>query len=691
MLWEREPLLATSHFQDLITPPHQTDIVVAILWSRLGTQLPETRFRGPITGKAVTGTEWEFEDALKGYRDKQLPDLLLYLKQAEIPAILSSRSEIEERLHQKDMLDDFMTRWTRDATGKAFTAASWPFGNGAEFEAMLEEHLRRLLRRRLETPGTEDGTSAPTIRWYQGSPYRGLETFEREHEQIFFGRTRARNELRELLARRIEHGCAFVLVVGASGAGKSSLVKAGVVPDVCTAGMIGRVGLVRIAVTRPGIAHDLFDGLAAAMLAPEALPELAGEALQYTPQRLADLLRRSPEQVAQTMRQGLTAAGRQAGLTEVAEARLLLVVDQLEELFTVKSVDDADRRAYVAVLEGLARSGLVWVVATLRSDFFARLDEVPALTNLAQGEARYFLSLPDEAERAQIVRQPAREAGLHFEVDTATERGLDDEILHAASDAASLPLLEYLLDQLWTSRTANGELTYAAYRALGGLEGAIGARAEEVLKAQPPEVQAAFPRLLRALVTVGQGSRAAATARYADMAQFAKDGPERRLIDALLDKSARLLISDRDLIRVAHEALLNHWERARDQIAEDRADLQLRTRLEDAATRWRVAGEKDRPSLLLASGLPLSEGEDYVKRRGAELDGETRLFIEFLDGGRAGSTTEAARGGAGGPARAAAAQSPVRHRRLVSAGAGHGPGRSCLVPARSSQRGADRG
>src|SRR5258708_794089 len=77
VLWEREPLLASHHFQDLITPPREADIVVVILWSRLGVPLPTDKYVGPLSGKPVTGTEWEFEDALASYRDHQLPDLLL--------------------------------------------------------------------------------------------------------------------------------------------------------------------------------------------------------------------------------------------------------------------------------------------------------------------------------------------------------------------------------------------------------------------------------------------------------------------------------------------------------------------------------------------------------------------------------------------------------------------------------------
>ena len=624
--WNREPLRASAGFQEQIVRPRETDIVLVVVWSRLGMPLDVAKFPGPLSGGEVTGTEWEFEDALASARERRLPDLLLYRKTAAVTAELgtdsATKARQQESQRQLELVEAFMQRWTRDAEGKAFTAASWSFADGAAFEALVEEQLRKLLRERLR-----GSAETATVRWHEGSPYRGLEGFGPEHEQIFFGRTRARNELRELLLRQIARGSAFVLVMGASGSGKSSLVKAGLLPEIGQPGMIGRSGLVRRAIVRPGGGSEPLAGLAAALLSDTALPELARPPLGYTAERLATLLAR-PGEAAEPVRQGLQVAGAAAMLTDPGSARLLLVVDQLEELFTDEAIGPQARADYVAALQALAASGAVWIVATMRSDFFPRLAELPALAALAAGEARYLLTPPDAAEFGQIVRQPAREAGLRFETDEARGARLDDEIVEAASgDPASLPLLEYLLDQLWRQRDTGGMLGFAAYRALGGLEGAIGQRAEAVLAAQPAAVQAALPRLLRALVTVGAGTHGVATARLAPLDELAPGSGERRLAEALLAPDARLLTADHGNLRVAHEALLRHWPRAQAQIAEDRVDLQLRARLEEAASRWRDALAADRDSLLLPRGRPLSEAEDLVQRRSAELAPEVRDFV----------------------------------------------------------------
>src|SRR5262249_28790994 len=208
----------------------------------------------------------------------------------------------------------------------------------------------------------------------------------------------------------------FVLVFGASGSGKSSLVKAGLLPDLMLPGMIGRVGLVRWGVLRPSDSGgDPLAALATAILSPTGLPELAG--LHYTPEQLTALLHQAPGQVALPMRQGLArAAGRvtrrrrrglagaagAAGLPATAEARLVLVVDQLEEIFTIEGYEPEARRGFVAALETLARTDLVWVVATMRSDFFHRMETLPALAALS-AEARYLLFPPSHAQIRPII------------------------------------------------------------------------------------------------------------------------------------------------------------------------------------------------------------------------------------------------------------------------------------------------
>ena len=392
--------------------------------------------------------------------------------------------------------------------------------------------------------------------------------------------------------------------------------------DLKIPGMMEKAGLVRHAILRPADMPNLVTGLASALLSAEALPELT--AIQYDLDSLSQLLTAAPEQAILPIRQGLARAAETAQLLNNAQARLLLVVDQMEELFTLGHLNQGDREHFVKVLQVLAQSGLVWVIATLRSDFFDRLVTLPDLMAMSHGEGRYLLAAPSATAIGQIIRQPAREAGLRFEQAPQTGVTLDEVLLEtAAKNLAALPLLEFTLEQLWQNQAQQGLLTYAAYYGLGGIEGAISQKAEQLIKTFGADVATVLTKVLRRLVTVELDTGEIA-ARWVAKETFPPGTRERDLVEKMLSEDARLLVAEGDehsvQIRVTHEALLTHWQRAQQQIEKDRIDLQIRGRLEQAARRWQQAEIKARPSLLLPSGVPLQEGQGLLQRWLGELD-----------------------------------------------------------------------
>lgn len=605
VLWERLPLVATRHFQDEHNIPRasQADIVVVILWSRLGVLLPGDKFRGAVSGRPVTGTEWEFEDAYASARQNDVPDLLLYRKTARVSADLEDGPDLEARIEQKALVQDFIGRWFGADDKGGYSAASHTFENSSEFEEKLYEHLRELLERRAgaRTEGVE-------IRWF-GAPYRGLLSFEYEHAPVFFGRTRARNELRELLTRREERGLPFVLVMGASGSGKSSLIKAALLPDLMLPGMIGRVALVRYAQFRPSDGSgNLIEGLAAAISSPTALPELAG----LGKLGLAESINGASVTLEAVLRESLLDAGRQANLAPSGNARLAILIDQLEELFTLETISPEQRHAFVRALDGLTRSGQVWVVATMRSDFYDRLETDPMLAKLAADDGIYRLLPLGDAELAQVIRQPAREAGLRFAIDAESGAGLDEVILTAATrDRGALPLLSFLLDQLWHRRSEKGELTFAAYEELGGLEGALGRRVEEVLKQEPQSdidaLRDAFiPHLVR--LRIEDGKRVRQPAPLGSLPPASK-----RLVRLLIE--TRILTTRSDagepVVEVAHEALFAAWPKLSRWLDEEQVFLADLERIKAAYSSWLAAPAENKPDALLR-GLLLTNARNWV-------------------------------------------------------------------------------
>jgi hypothetical protein len=159
--WEHEPLVATATFQASIVPPAETDIVVCILWARLGTRLPPTIHR-PDGSTYASGTEYEFENAVEGFRRSGVPDLLVYRKTAEPLASLRDEKQLLDRLAQKRALDDFVEKWFHGEDG-TLVAAFHQFDAPTGLEQLLETHLRKLIERRLSAWGipVEAGMTPP--------------------------------------------------------------------------------------------------------------------------------------------------------------------------------------------------------------------------------------------------------------------------------------------------------------------------------------------------------------------------------------------------------------------------------------------------------------------------------------------------------------------------------------------------
>jgi WD40 repeat protein/class 3 adenylate cyclase len=454
------------------------------------------------------------------------------------------------------------------------------------------------------------------------SPFRGLEVFDFGHSNMFFGRSRAIAACIERLETLAGGHSAFLLIYGMSGSGKSSLLRAGLIPAIVRSGETAGISLWRRCVFRPSEESNPIAALVAGLLNESALPELADErTLAETTELLS-----APERAPALIRAALAKAATAAGLT-APQARLVVAVDQMEELFTTQA-DRASREAFVRLLASLATSGMVWVIGTIRADFFHRCSEIPGLSALKDGLGNYELLPPSGPEIAQIIREPARAAGLRFE--EAADFGHLEDVLQeaAAADPGSLPLLEFVLDALYETCRERRLLTFAAYRALGGLEGAIARRADEVVEALPPDVQDALPSVLRSLMTVRPGDEAVTTVP-AKLSEVGGTPARSILVNALV--AARLLVSDEDaegigVIRVAHEALLSRWPRAREIVHSNRSFLEVRARLQADARRW----ERDNknPDLLLPPGKRLAEGEEVLGSRREDVDHHIIDYIE---------------------------------------------------------------
>jgi formylglycine-generating enzyme required for sulfatase activity len=562
------PLQAGIAAQDSVIlslgKPSECDIVVVILWSRLGTPLPGANYAKPDGSGNFTGTEWEYEDAWQAFRQtRDRPRILLYRRTAEPDAklTLTGRDAILQRLEQMQQVEEFFTAC--HARDGSFPNA---YENPSDFQQTLEQHLKEIISQVLASYKPELVKPSPTPAeqpLWDGSPFPGLRAFTPKDAPIFFGRGR---ETDGLVSRLDNPTVRFLTVVGASGSGKSSLVAAGLIPRLLAGAIAGSQDWVWLRFTPGEVSDNPFMALALSFK----------ESLQQTgqpPREVADRLEKTPTTLIEL--RDLVLAGKPDW------AELLLFIDQFEELFTLAAPRYVG--PFVDWLRQAAQTERIRVVATLQADFYHRCVEWPALAELL-GISSYLLAAPGPGALYEMITCPAERAGLAFEPGLA-ERILDD----TGIEPGSLALLAFALAELYNTKTAEGSLTWAAYKGFNGVQGAIAKRAEDTFNTLDTDSQNVLGDIFRELIEVDE--RGVATRRRASRHQVNQSSATEQLIDRFTN--ARLLVTsgeDEPTVEVAHEALLRSWPRLVDWIESVRDDLHLRSQLQRDAKNW---GEHD--------------------------------------------------------------------------------------------------
>ena len=476
---------------------------------------------------------------------------------------------------------------------EALTAATAPDPRQRPVRvADLLRQLRRVLGADVIPPaGLIDGAQT-AVR----NPYKGLHAFTEDDAVDFFGRDAAVERLVQAVA---EHR--LVAVVGPSGSGKSSIVRAGAIPALRSGALAGSEQWL-FADLYPG-SHP-FDELAVALLRVAVDP----------PANMVAALTADERGLARVVKQILPGD----------DTRLLLVVDQFEELFSLTS-DAAVRRAFLDSLVALADDarGRVRTIVTLRADFFDRPLEHHEFGELLR-TGLVGLTVPSRDELAQAVTAPARHVGIEFEPGLVTRIVAD-----VVDQPGGLPLLQHALTELCARRDGH-VLTERAYDDAGGVHGALARRAEELYTALPPTRRDLARQVLLRLVTVDE--EAGATRRRARRTELAELTADRSAVDDVLQRfgAHRLLTFDRDpvsrgsTVEVAHEALLAEWGRLRRWIDDRRDDLLLHRRLAQDAAEWR---EADRAAGFLLTGGRLEQFSQFAASTDLALDRDEREYL----------------------------------------------------------------
>jgi WD40 repeat protein/class 3 adenylate cyclase len=445
------------------------------------------------------------------------------------------------------------------------------------------------------------------------NPYKGLRPFEEADAVDYFGREALTQHL-------IGHlrDTRFLAVVGPSGCGKSSVIRAGLIPALRSGAIPGSQGW-RFADMFPG-AYPLAELEATLLRVAENPPPSLIEQLESGESGLLRAVKR---------------------VLPADDSELVLVIDQLEEVFTL--VGDEDRRTqFLALFQQPTtdpRSRLR-VVVTLRADFYDRPLLYPGFAELLRDSVEAVVPLAtDELERA--IARPAEGAGASLE-----EGLLSEMVADVANEPGALPLLQYALTELFERREAN-TLTRTAYRAIGGASGALAGRAEALYRELPEEGKEAAHQLFLRLVGLGEGTED--TRRRVDRREIdsieVDQAAMREAVDAF--GTSRLISFDRDpttgspTVEVAHEALLREWRRLRYWIDAARDDVRTHRRLAAAATEWDDSGRD--PSFLLR-GAHLAQIESWQVGSGLAMAILERDYVgASVEEGHAAAAAERAR------------------------------------------------
>jgi WD40 repeat protein/transcriptional regulator with XRE-family HTH domain len=437
-----------------------------------------------------------------------------------------------------------------------------------------------------------DGPAASGDLVWSGCPYLGLVPFEERDARVFYGRGELADQLVRRLAERLD-GTGMLLVAGESGAGKSSLLRAGLMPRL-TAGALGpgsqewprRVirpedsPVRELAMVLAEVAGaDPVSVYRSLLAAPDEAPMLVEQAVRTAAGRSAD-----------------TGSGRLADAPACAPPRLVLVVDQFEELFTVGGGADAgrvEREAFIAALDAAAtvpvgphKRPAALVIAVVRADFLGRLIAYPPL-KAALDAGPFTVGPMSEAEVRLAVTGPAAEAGLT--VEPALVEAVIAELRERTGGGLGsgvLPLMSQAMAATWQCRESS-ELTLRGYRRAGGVADAVNRSAEVAYDALTSRQKDAARLVFTQLTVItpdGQfvRRRCTRTDLHSPGADTAAD------IDAVIDvfSAQRLLVLGQDSVEISHDVLLQAWKQLRDWLEDDQLDRALWSQVVTDADTW---------------------------------------------------------------------------------------------------------
>lgn len=589
LMWEDFPLSADSTFQDGINyfiTDKPIDIAVFILWSRLGTPLCK-KFKKEDGSPYKSGTEYEFDLMMKSHNENNRPSrILTYVKKSKkVTRNISDINELEDFLNQKKAVEGFLTEYFHDEETNS-NYAYLPFGENISFEQTFRKHIKNAIKDIIGE--IED------IKEWDGNPYVGLNSFEYEQQAIFFGRKQL---IYETASRLTDFNDNYnskksLIVLGESGSGKSSFVKAGLLPFFCNK---NNTSCEHVIVSPSMFGGHMYQGLI----------ELLVKQIDYI----------SEHPFIKELRNGINEKTNFSYLSYVLEKEgktdLIIYIDQFEELFSDNLITEEERKNVLLLLRGLVEMRRIAVFISMRSDFYNRFSLYESMAQIKEKCEVIDIPVMGVVEIAEIVEEPARKACIKWEIDN-NGHSLHERVIKDASLIKDLPLIEFALSELYETRNEKNELTEQAYKEMGGMRGAIVNYANRCYQQLNEEEKQAFNDILGFVITESSSHKGV----YVRKTSLREDAEKTVLHNNVIKKmlEARLFVSGKDCdgkatITITHEMLLKHWNVVSEWIEKEKEFISSNGHYEQVALHWLNNGKK-KQDLIQGRSLML-EAEYY--------------------------------------------------------------------------------
>ena len=605
LMWEDFPLSADATFQEginyFLTNEH-IDLAVFILWSRLGTQL-SVKFRKEDGSPYKSGTEYEFDLMMKLHKECGHPSrILTYVKKDDSYPKDCKWDELRELLRQKEGLDTFLKEYFRDEETNS-NYAYLPFGKKISFEQVFRTHLTNAIKDYVGE--VED------LKEWEGNPYVGLKSFEYDQASIFFGR---RQLVYETASRLIslennDSEIKSLIVLGESGSGKSSFVKAGLLPFLCNT----KQSAYDYVIVNPSMyGGNMYNGLL------EIIENNFG------------FLANHP--FLQELHKGITRETNFNYLSYELQNKdvksLIIYIDQFEEIFSDNLITEEERKKVILLLRGLISSEKIAVFMSMRSDFYNRFSVYEEMTQIKENSEVLDLPVMGASEIAEIIEEPARKACLRWEVD-AKGTSLNRYVLKDAVAIKGLPLIEFALSELYETRNEKDVLTREAYEKIGGLKGAVINYADKCYAQLTDDEKNVLNDILSFVITESASNKETYVRKTSVRADMEKSPLHKVVIDKLLD--ARLFVTGKDslgrpTITIIHEILLKSWSVIAEWIEREKDFISTNRHYEQLAQHWITSNKKKTELIQGRSSLLEAEYFHYKYH-----DRASTVLLDYLE------------------------------------------------------------